>query len=151
VKELKQFEAETGWKLRVLLNMTVLWFGFKSFWDWMISLLLVADSRGSNNSPAFNVGDASATAYFLGKLQTRYGNLLCSEGEEQRRSAIIRRSVACLSQGWLPVLSRTPRAMDSYGTSILGGIVVDSRNQPLGQIFCLAMGFLLPAGHLIYC
>ena len=75
---LSKFEAETGWKLRVLTQYDrTPGQAVKSFWNLdERSLLLVADERGGNLLN-FNVGEAlfalMPRTYWV-ELQTRYGN-----------------------------------------------------------------------------
>ena len=77
-ENLTRFEADTGWKLRVLTQYDrTPGQAVKSFWNLdERSLLLVADERGGNLLN-FNVGEAlfalMPRTYWV-ELQTRYGN-----------------------------------------------------------------------------
>jgi hypothetical protein len=77
-EQLNQFEASSGWKLRVLTQYDrTPGQAVKQYWDLdERSLLLVADPRGGNLLN-FNVGDAlfalMPRTYWV-ELQTRYGN-----------------------------------------------------------------------------
>lgn len=88
-QELKEFEAETGWKLRVLTQFDQTpGRAVKDYWDLDTkSLLLVADQRGGNILN-FNVGRsfyALLSRTFWVELQTRYGNqfFVRDNGEDQ--------------------------------------------------------------------
>ena len=89
-KNLKAFEAETGWKLRVLTQSDrTPGLAVKSYWGLdNKSVLLVADPRGGNLLN-FNVGDSLYPLLprtFSVELQTRYGNqfFVRDNGEIQR-------------------------------------------------------------------
>ena len=79
IKDIKQFETDTGWKLRVLTQYDQTpGRAVKDYWGLDDkSILLVADGRGGNLL-AFSIGD---TVYelmprtFWIELQTRFGNL----------------------------------------------------------------------------
>jgi len=77
-RTLEDFEAETGWKLRVLTQFDrTPGSAVREFWDLDDkSVLLVADPRGGNLLN-FNVGNALYSLLprtFWVELQTRYGN-----------------------------------------------------------------------------
>jgi uncharacterized membrane protein YgcG len=81
-KNLNAFEAETGWKLRVLTQYDrTPGLAVKSYWGLdEKSVLLVADPRGGNLLN-FNVGDSLYPLLprtFWVELQTRYSTLLNS-------------------------------------------------------------------------
>ena len=89
VERLESFEAETGWKLRVLTQFDrTPGRAVKDFWGLdNKSLLLIADARGGNLLN-FNVGDAFyefMPRTFWIELQTRYGNqfFVRDNGENQ--------------------------------------------------------------------
>ena len=77
-RSLERFEAQTGWKLRVLTQYErTPGLAVREFWGLdESSLLLVADPRGGNLLN-FNVGDAffalMPRTYWV-ELQTRFGN-----------------------------------------------------------------------------
>jgi len=144
-QELSQFEAETGWKLRVLTQYDrTPGLAVKDFWGLDDkSVLLVADSRGGNILN-FNVGDAVYQLLprtFWVELQTRYGNLyfVREEGEDQSILQSLGSIKTCLSQGGCRVVPGLPREqwILTLITSILGGIICGFAAQPRrpGQIF----------------
>lgn len=145
VQELSQFEAETGWKLRVLTQYDrTPGLAVKDFWGLDDkSVLLVADSRGGNILN-FNVGDAVYQLLprtFWVELQTRYGNLyfVREEGEDQSILQSLGSIKTCLSQGGCRVVPGLPREqwILTLITSIVGGIICGFAAQPRrpGQIF----------------
>mgnify|MGYP000271138932 CR=1 FL=1 len=144
-QELSQFEAETGWKLRVLTQYDrTPGLAVKNFWGLDDkSVLLVADSRGGNILN-FNVGDAVYQLLprtFWVELQTRYGNLyfVREEGEDQSILQSLGSIKTCLSQGGCRVVPGLPREqwILTLITSIVGGIICGFAAQPRrpGQIF----------------
>lgn len=143
--ELNQFEAETGWKLRVLTQYDrTPGLAVKKFWGLDDkSVLLVADSRGGNILN-FNVGDAVYQLLprtFWVELQTRYGNLyfVREEGEDQSILQSLGSIKTCLSQGGCRVVPGLPREqwILTLITSVLGGIICGFAAQPRrkGQVF----------------
>ena len=144
-EELKEFEAETGWKLRVLTQYDrTPGLAVKEFWGLDDkSVLLVADSRGGNILN-FNVGDAVyplLTRTFWVELQTRFGNLyfVREEGEDQAILQSLGSIETCLRQGGCRVVPGLPREqwILTLITSVLGGIICGFAAQPRrkGQIF----------------
>jgi len=145
VEELKQFEAETGWKLRVLTQYDrTPGLAVKEFWGLDDkSILLVADSRGGNILN-FNVGDAVyqlLSRTFWVELQTRYGNLyfVREEGEDQAILQSLKSIETCLRQGGCRVVPGLPQEqwILTLITSVVGGIICGFAAQPRrqGQIF----------------
>ena len=143
--ELNQFEAETGWKLRVLTQYDrTPGLAVRKFWGLDDkSVLLVADSRGGNILN-FNVGDAVYKLLprtFWVELQTRYGNLyfVREEGEDQSILQSLGSIKTCLSQGGCRVVPGLPREqwILTLITSVLGGIICGFAAQPRrkGQVF----------------
>ena len=143
--ELNQFEAETGWKLRVLTQYDrTPGLAVRKFWGLDDkSVLLVADSRGGNILN-FNVGDAVYQLLprtFWVELQTRYGNLyfVREEGEDQSILQSLESIKTCLSQGGCRVVPGLPREqwILTLITSVLGGIICGFAAQPRrkGQVF----------------
>ncbi len=143
--ELNQFEAETGWKLRVLTQYDrTPGLAVRKFWGLDDkSVLLVADSRGGNILN-FNVGDAVYQLLprtFWVELQTRYGNLyfVREEGEDQSILQSLGSIKTCLSQGGCRVVPGLPREqwILTLITSVLGGIICGFAAQPRrkGQVF----------------
>lgn len=144
-EELNQFEAETGWKLRVLTQYDrTPGLAVKEFWGLDDkSVLLVADSRGGNILN-FNVGDAVyplLSRTFWVELQTRYGNLyfVREEGEDQAILQSLGSIETCLRQGGCRVVPGLPQEqwILTLITSVLGGIICGFAAQPRrkGQIF----------------
>ncbi len=144
-EELKQFEAETGWKLRVLTQYDrTPGLAVKDFWSLDDkSVLLVADSRGGNILN-FNVGDAIYPLLprtFWVELQTRFGNLyfVREQGEDQSILQSLKSIETCLRQGGCRVVPGLPREqwILTLITSVLGGIICGFAAQPRrkGEIF----------------
>lgn len=144
IKELEQFETQSGWKLRVLTQYdrtpgrAVI-----NFWGLDDkSVLLVADSRGGNIL-SFSVGDAVYELLprtFWIELQTRFGNLyfVREQGEDQAILQAIATVKNCLTQGGCAVVPGLPREqwLLTLITSIIGGVVCGFAAQPRkeGQI-----------------
>jgi len=144
-QELEQFEAETGWKLRVLTQYDrTPGLAVKDFWGLDDkSVLLVADSRGGNILN-FNVGDdvyKLLSRTFWVELQTRYGNLyfVREEGEDQSILQSLKSIETCLRQGGCRVVPGLPREqwILTLITSVIGGVICGFAAQPRrqGQIF----------------
>ncbi|MES1022428.1 TPM domain-containing protein [Gloeocapsa sp. BRSZ] len=144
-QELEEFEAETGWKLRVLTQYDrTPGAAVKDFWSLdEKSILVVADSRGGNILN-FNVGDAVYQLLprtFWVELQTRFGNLyfVREEGEDQAIIQSIESVETCLRQGGCRVVPGLPREqwILTLITSVIGGVVCGFAAQPRrpGQIF----------------
>lgn len=144
-QELQQFEAETGWKLRVLTQYDrTPGLAVKDYWGLDDkSVLLVADSRGGNILN-FNVGDAVYSLLprtFWVELQTRYGNLyfVREEGEDQSILQSLESIKTCLRQGGCRVVPGLPREqwILTLITSVVGGTICGFAAQPRrpGQLF----------------
>ncbi|MER3493595.1 MAG: methanol dehydrogenase [Mastigocladus sp. ERB_26_2] len=144
VKKLEQFEAETGWKLRVLTQYDrTPGLAVKNFWKLDDkSVLLVADASGGNILN-FNVGDAVYKLLprtFWVELQTRFGNLyfVREEGEDGAIIQALESIETCLRQGGCRVVPGLPREqwILTLISSIIGGIVCGFAAQPRrdGQI-----------------
>lgn len=145
VQELEQFEADTGWKLRVLTQYdrtpgrAVI-----NFWGLDDkSILLVADARGGNIL-SFSVGDAVyefLPRTFWIELQARFGNLyfVREEGEDQAILQALNSVKGCLSKGGCKVVPGLPQEqwILTLITSIVGGVICGFAAQPRspGQIF----------------
>jgi len=145
VKDLEEFETETGWKLRVLTQFDrTPGRAVKEFWGLDDkSILLVADSRGGNILN-FNVGDdvyQLMPRTFWIELQTRFGNLyyVRENGENQAIIQSLESIKNCLRQGGCRVVPGLPREqwILTLITSIVGGIICGFAAQPRkeGQIF----------------
>jgi hypothetical protein len=145
VKELDDFQVETGWKLRVLTQFdrtpgrAVI-----NFWGLDDkSILLVADARGGNIL-SFSVGDAVYELLprtFWIELQTRFGNLyfVRENGEDQAILETMKTLETCLRQGGCGVVPGLPREqwILTLISSALGGVICGFAGQPRkeGQIF----------------
>ncbi|HCF26244.1 MAG TPA: methanol dehydrogenase [Cyanobacteria bacterium UBA11049] len=145
VKQLEKFEADTGWKLRVLTQYdrtpgraVIKFWGLDDK-----SILLVADSRGGNIL-SFSVGDAVYELLprtFWIELQARFGNLyfVRDEGEDQAILQALESVEGCLLQGGCKVVPGLPQEqwILTLITSILGGVICGFAGQPRreGQVF----------------
>jgi hypothetical protein len=131
-RDLSKFEAESGWKLRVLTQYDrTPGQAVKSFWNLdERSLLLVADERGGNLLN-FNVGDAlfalMPRTYWV-ELQTRYGNqyYVRDHGQDAAIVDALGAVEGCLEKGGCQVVPGLPTEqwLLTLSTSILGGLVV---------------------------
>ncbi|BAY18767.1 hypothetical protein NIES2109_53790 [Nostoc sp. HK-01] len=138
VSDLKQFETETGWKLRVLTQYdrtpgraVINYWGLDDK-----SILLVADSRGGNIL-SFSVGDAVYELLprtFWIELQTRFGNLyfVREQGEDQSILQALDSVKGCLIKGGCNVVPGLPREqwILTLVTSVIGGIICGFAAQP---------------------
>ncbi|MCS5705180.1 TPM domain-containing protein [Synechococcus sp. FGCU-3] len=131
-QQLDQFEANTGWKLRVLTQYErTPGLAVKDFWNLdERSLLLVADPRGGNLLN-FNVGDAlfalMPRTYWV-ELQTRFGNVyyVRDHGEDGAITDALGAVETCLERGGCQVVPGLPQEqwLLTLATSILGGLIV---------------------------
>jgi hypothetical protein len=130
-QHLQDFEAETGWKLRVLTQFDrTPGRAVKDFWGLDDrSVMLVADPRGGNLLN-FSVGDALYDLLprtFWIELQTRYGNqfFVRDNGEDSSIIQALQSIETCLRQGGCNVVPGLPREqwILTLITSVLGGIV----------------------------
>jgi hypothetical protein len=144
-KDLEQFEADTGWKLRVLTQFDrTPGSAVREYWGLDDkSIVLVADSRGGNILN-FNVGDAVYKLFprtFWIELQTRFGNqfFVRDNGEDQAILSSIETLKTCLNRGGCSFVPGLPREqwVLTFVTSIAGGIICGFAGQPRkdGQIF----------------
>ncbi len=138
VKDLTQFETDTGWKLRVLTQYdrtpgraVIKYWGLDDK-----SILLVADSRGGNIL-SFSVGDAVYELLprtFWIELQTRFGNLyfVREQGEDQAILQALESVKGCLIKGGCNVVPGLPREqwILTLITSAIGGIICGFAAQP---------------------
>ncbi|MGB7445058.1 MAG: TPM domain-containing protein [Coleofasciculaceae cyanobacterium] len=145
VKDLETFEAETGWKLRVLTQYDrTPGRAVKDFWGLNDkSVLLIADSRGGNLL-GFNVGDELyqfLPRTFWIELQTRFGNLyyIRENGENTSIVESIETIKNCLVKGGCQVVPGLPREqwILTLITSVVGGVVFGFASIPRkeGQLF----------------
>jgi len=131
-QQLEQFEADSGWKLRVLTQYErTPGLAVKDFWNLdERSLLLVADPRGGNLLN-FNVGDAlfalMPRTYWV-ELQTRFGNqyYVRDHGEDGAIIDALAAVETCLERGGCQVVPGLPQEqwLLTLATSILGGLIV---------------------------
>ena len=145
IEELKEFETETGWKLRVLTQYE------KSpgravikFWNLDDqSILLVADGKGGNLL-AFSVGDDVYDLLprtFWIELQTRFGNMYYVREHGENNSIVTAMETVqdCLADGGCLVVPGLPREqwILTLITSVVGGIVFGLAALPRkeGQVF----------------
>ena len=131
VEKLDAFEAETGWKLRVLTQFDrTPGRAVKDFWGLdNKSLLLIADARGGNLLN-FNVGDAFyefMPRTFWIELQTRYGNqfFVRDNGENQAIVESLDSVMGCLAQGGCQFVPGLPQEqwILTLITSVVGGVI----------------------------
>ncbi len=137
-KDLENFEAETGWKLRVLTQFDrTPGLSVRDYWGLdKKSILLVADRRGGNLLN-FNVGDdiyRLLTRTFWVELQTRYGNLyfVRENGEDQAILQSLEAIKTCLRQGGCRIVPGLPREqwILTLITSIIGGMILGFAAHP---------------------
>ncbi len=137
-QDLQNFEAETGWKIRVLTQFDrTPGIALRDFWGLnKKSILLVADRRGGNLLN-FNVGDDVynlLTRTFWVELQTRYGNLyfVRENGEDQAILQSLAAIKTCLRQGGCSIVPGLPpeQWILTLVTSIIGGIIFGFAAQP---------------------
>lgn len=141
VTELNNFQAETGWKLRVLTQYertpgraVIKFWGLDDK-----SILLVADARGGNIL-SFSVGDAVYELLprtFWIELQTRFGNLyfVREEGEDQAILQALQSVKGCLLKGGCIAVPGLPREqwILTLISSVIGGVVCGFAGQPRGD------------------
>ena len=145
VKELDNFQTQTGWKLRVLTQYDrTPGRAVVNFWGLDDkSILLVSDARGGNIL-SFSVGDAVYNLLprtFWIELQTRFGNLyyVRENGEDQAILDTLKTVEGCLVRGGCNVVPGLPREqwILTLVSSILGGVICGFAGQSRaeGQIF----------------
>lgn len=137
-ENLPAFEAETGWKLRVLTQFDQTpGRAVKGFWGLDDkSIMLVADPRGGNLLN-FSVGDQLFPLLprtFWIELQTRFGNqfFVRDNGEDGAVLGAISALETCLNRGGCAVVPGLPREqwILTLITSILGGVICGFAAQP---------------------
>ncbi|AFY72935.1 beta-propeller domain-containing protein, methanol dehydrogenase [Synechococcus sp. PCC 7502] len=152
-KDITEFEAKTGWKLRVLTQVDLTpGRAVKDFWDLNErSVLLVADSR-DRNLLNFNVGDEVYSLLPRGfwiELQSRYGNqfFVREQGQDQAILASLAAITTCLAQDGCNVVPGLPQEqwVLTLLTSILGGLIFGFAGQPRreGETFALRWALIL--------
>lgn len=145
IEDIKSFEAETGWKLRVLTQYdrspgraVIKFWGLDDK-----SILVVADGRGGNLL-AFSIGDAVYELLprtFWIELQARFGNMYYVRDNGQNNSIVqsLETVKGCLRQDGCLVVPGLPREqwILTLVTSIVGGIICGFAAIPRkeGQIF----------------
>lgn len=131
VKEIDAFEADTGWKLRILTQYDrTPGRAVSQYWNLdEKSVLVVADTRGGNILN-FRVGDdvyKLMPRTFWIELQTRFGNLyyVRENGEDNAILDSLAAVKTCLVQGGCNVVPGLPKEqwLLTLTTSILGGVV----------------------------
>ncbi|EDX86838.1 hypothetical protein S7335_4545 [Synechococcus sp. PCC 7335] len=136
--ELPEFEASTGWKLRVLTQFDQTpGRAVKEFWGLNErSIMMVADPRGGNLLN-FSVGDELYPLLprtFWIELQTRFGNqfYVRDNGEDGAVLGAINALETCLNRGGCAVVPGLPREqwILTLVTSILGGVICGFAAQP---------------------
>ncbi len=145
VNDFNKFEAETGWKLRVLTQYE------KSpgravikFWGLdEQSILLVADGKGGNIL-AFSVGDDVYDLLprtFWIELQTRFGNMYYVRDNGENNAIVTAMDTVrnCLADGGCLVVPGLPREqwILTLITSTVGGVIFGIAGLPRkeGQVF----------------
>jgi hypothetical protein len=137
-KDIQEFEAKSGWKLRVLTQVDLTpGRAVKNFWGLNDrSVLLVADSR-DRNLLNFNVGDEVYNLLPRGfwiELQSRYGNqfFVREQGQDQAILASLDAITTCLEQNGCNVVPGLPQEqwVLTLMTSILGGLIFGFAGQP---------------------
>ncbi|WP_013323311.1 TPM domain-containing protein [Gloeothece verrucosa] len=145
IDNIKDFEAESGWKMRVLTQYdrspgraVIPFWGLDDK-----SILLVADGRGGNLL-AFSIGDAVYELLprtFWIELQARFGNLyyVRDNGENNAIVDALDTVKQCLVQGGCNVVPGLPREqwILTLATSVVGGLVCGFSAVPRksGQVF----------------
>lgn len=145
IEQIETFEAETGWKLRVLTQYdqspgrAVI-----PFWNLDDqSVLLVADGRGGNLL-AFSVGDnvyPLLPRTFWIELQTRFGNMyyVRENGENNSIVTALGTIKSCLADGGCLVVPGLPQEqwILTLITSVVGGVIFGLAGLPRkeGQVF----------------
>lgn len=143
-QRLDAFEAETGWKLRVLTQYDQTpGRAVKKFWGLdEKSVLLVEDTRGGNILN-FNIGDdvyQLLPRTFWVELQTRFGNqyFVQKNGEDQAIIQSLDAVKVCLERGGCNVVPGLPQEqwILTLIASIIGGVICGFAAHPRkpGQI-----------------
>ena len=150
-QSLNTFEAETGWKLRVLTQYErTPGLAVREFWGLdESSLLLVADPRGGNLLN-FNVGDAlfalMPRTYWV-ELQTRFGNqfYVKDHGEDGAILDSLNAVEICVERGGCQVVPGLPleQWLWTLTTSILGGLIAGFASYPRKEGETIAWAWVL--------
>ena len=153
IGEIENFEAETGWKMRVLTQYDRSpGRAVKKFWGLDDkSILLVADGRGGNLL-AFSIGDAVYELLprtFWIELQARFGNMyyVRENGENQAIVAALDTVKGCLRQDGCLVVPGLPQEqwILTLISSIVGGVILGVAIIPRkeGQIVAWQWGLIM--------
>ncbi|WP_373542530.1 TPM domain-containing protein [Chamaesiphon sp.] len=131
VKDINTFEADTGWKLRVLTQYDrTPGRAVRKYWGLdEKSVLVVSDSRGGNTLN-FRVGDdvyKLMPRTFWIELQTRFGNLyyVRENGEDNAVIDSLAAVKTCLVRGGCSVVPGLPEEqwILTLTSSIIGGVI----------------------------
>lgn len=132
IKNLEDFEAETGWKMRVLTQYDRSpGRAVKKFWGLDDkSILLVADGRGGNLL-AFSIGDdvyELLPRNFWIELQTRFGNIyyIRENGENNAIVQALESVKGCLRKNGCNAVPGLPQEqwILTLISSIVGGVIL---------------------------
>ncbi|MEB3225276.1 MAG: TPM domain-containing protein [Synechococcus sp.] len=146
INDLNNFEAETGWKMRVLTQYDRSpGRAVKEYWGLDDkSILLVADGRGGNLL-AFSIGDdvyELMPRTFWIELQTRFGNMyyVRENGENKAIADAIETVKTCVTkEGGCIVVPGLPREqwLLTLISSVVGGVICGFAGIPRkeGQVF----------------
>lgn len=152
-KNLEQFEAETGWKMRVLTQYDRSpGRAVKQFWGLDDkSILLVADSRGGNLL-AFSIGDdvyELLPRNFWIELQTRFGNMyyIREHGENNAIVEALESVKGCLLKNGCTAVPGLPQEqwILTLISSIVGGVILGASVIPRqeGQAIAWQWGLIM--------
>ncbi len=153
VGDLENFEAETGWKMRVLTQYDRSpGRAVKKFWGLDDkSILLVADGRGGNLL-AFSIGDdvyELLPRTFWIELQARFGNMyyVRDHGENNAIVAALDTVKGCLLRNGCNVVPGLPQEqwILTLVSSIVGGVILGAAIIPRkeGQIVAWQWGLIM--------
>lgn len=152
-QNLEEFEAETGWKMRVLTQYDRSpGRAVKQFWGLDDkSILLVADSRGGNLL-AFSIGDdvyELLPRNFWIELQTRFGNMyyIREHGENNAIVEALESVKGCLVKNGCTAVPGLPQEqwILTLISSIVGGIILGASVIPRreGQAIAWQWGLIM--------
>ena len=153
IENLEDFEAETGWKMRVLTQYDRSpGRAVKKFWGLDDkSILLVADGRGGNLL-AFSIGDdvyELLPRNFWIELQTRFGNMyyIREHGENNAIVEALESVKGCLRQNGCNVVPGLPQEqwILTLISSIVGGVILGAAVIPRkeGQAIAWQWGLIM--------
>ena len=153
IENLEAFEAETGWKMRVLTQYDRSpGRAVKKFWGLDDkSILLVADSRGGNLL-AFSIGDdvyELLPRNFWIELQTRFGNMyyIREHGENNAIVEALESVKGCLLKNGCTAVPGLPQEqwILTLISSIVGGVILGVAVIPRkeGQLIAWQWGLIM--------